>query len=845
MCRLFVEAGQPRSLLIMAKCWHVLKFEAGGLFVNHKQLCDRCVAQIHNQELSALPLGTAQQEERSMGKLFVRANLLTRLIILVCVATFPAVVVTAYMQYNLHTDGQQRIADEALRQAELLNADMANVAEGARQLSLAITHFATVRHGDSACAAQLAELRSDLPSYAVLSVVTAEGRVICSSDKGAGVDATAAAQIRDVIGRGGFHVGTYTPATATRGAMLPFCLQFAQNSGKPGLVIVGLSLGWLGAHLGELTRPANSTIGIADRNGITVARFPDHDKFVGKMFPPAVRPYINAATRGNAVVAGYDGKDRMIGFVPATEAPVGLFVSIGMYLPDMLADLDRVTLQSALLMITGALISLMLALVVGQRFVRRPTEALIAAARRWTSGDLTARAQLTEPPGSEFGSLAAAFNDMASALGRQQRELQELNATLEARVEARTKDLAESGKRLAVEMAEREKTEATLRQAQKLQAVGQLAGGVAHDFNNLLTAILAALELLRARLPAGQEGLVRLLDTALGAAERGGRLTGQLLAFSRRQQLLPVPTDLNMTVIALSNLLGSTLGRSIRIQTDLVQDLWPAMVDPSQVEAAIINLAINARDAMPEGGVLTIATRNIPLDVGGSLLPGDYVAVRMADTGTGMTPELIAHVYEPFFTTKEPGRGSGLGLSQVHGLAVQSGGDVRIESKLGEGTTVTLLLPRAKSLPVAVRPDSGSTRQTSHPRARILVVDDDRDVRQMTGEMLTERGYSVELAADADAALAILQRDGGFDVMLVDYVMPGTNGASLVKIVRSLRPGLRTLMMTGHAAPQLGEEVGIENIIRKPFNVTTLDERLVRALARPNLWAVHGGVGAA
>ena len=380
------------------------------------------------------------------------------------------------------------------------------------------------------------------------------------------------------------------------------------------MVIVGLSLDWLGEHLGELKRPANSTIGIADRNGVTVARFPDHDKFVGKLFPPAVRPYINATARGNAVVAGYDGKDRMIGFVPATEQPVGLFVSIGMYLPDMLADLDRVTLQGTLLMIAGALISLLLALVVGQRFVRRPTEALLAAARHWTSGDLTARAQLTEPPGSEFGNLAAAFNDMAGALGRQQRELQELNATLEARVQSRTQDLTESGNRLQVEMAEREKTEATLRQAQKLQAVGQLAGGIAHDFNNLLTAIVGALELLRARLPAGQEGLVRLLDIALGAAERGGKLTGQLLAFSRRQQLLPAPSDLNMTVIALSNLLGSTLGRSIRIQTDLVQDLWPAMVDPSQIEAAIINLAINARDAMPEGGVLTIATRNVPLE---------------------------------------------------------------------------------------------------------------------------------------------------------------------------------------------------------------------------------------
>jgi CheY-like chemotaxis protein len=336
---------------------------------------------------------------------------------------------------------------------------------------------------------------------------------------------------------------------------------------------------------------------------------------------------------------------------------------------------------------------------------------------------------------------------------------------------------------------------------------------------------------------------VRLLDTALGAAERGGKLTGQLLAFSRRQQLLPVPSDLNMIVIALANLLGSTLGRSIRIQTDLVQDLWPAMVDPSQIEAAIINLAINARDAMPEGGVLTIATRNLPLGVVGSLLPGDYVAVRVTDTGTGMTPELMAHVFEPFFTTKEAGLGSGLGLSQVHGLAAQSGGDVRIESKRGEGTTVTLFLPRAKSLPIAVQPDSASTRQPTRRRARILVVDDDRDVRQMAGEMLTDRGYSVELAADADEALVILRRDGGFDAMLVDYVMPGINGASLVKIVRSLRPGLRTLMMTGHAELQAGEEIGTENIIRKPFNVATLDERLARVLARPILRVVQDEVG--
>ena len=770
-----------------------------------------------------------------------RTNLLTRLLILVAVATLPAVLVMAYMQHNLREEGRDRIAGEALRQAELLNADMSNVVEGARQFSLAIAHFNNVKAGDAACKADLIGLRTDLPSYTMLSVIAEDGQIICSTEAASATYAPSAdiAHVRDIISHGKFDVGTYMPATPSRGPILPLCLPFTMNSGRQAVVVVGLSLDWLGSHLGELKRPSESTIGIADKNGVTVARFPDHDKFVGKLFPPPVRPYIAAPTRGNAVVMGYDGKERMIGFVPVGDGPVGLFVSIGMFLPGMLAELDRTTLQGTLLIAAGALLSLILALIVGQRFVRRPTEALLVAAKRWSSGDLTARARLRESSKSEFGSLAVAFNDMAGALGRQRAQLEERNSTLEIRVDQRTQDLAESRNRLQVEMAEREKTETTLRQAQKLQAVGQLAGGIAHDFNNLLTAIVGALDLLRSRMPAGQDNMVRLIDNALQAAERGGKLTGQLLAFSRRQRLLPTPTDLNLTVVALSNLLGSTLGRSIRIQTDLVQDLWPAMVDPGQIEAAVINLAINARDAMPDGGVLTIATRNVTHDVGGPMAAGEYVAIRVTDTGTGMAPEVAARVFEPFFTTKGPGRGSGLGLSQVHGLAVQSGGDVRVESRMGEGTTVTLLVPRAAAMPV---PRAEPSRNAPRRRARVLVVDDDNDVRQMTGEMLLERGYAVELVPTAEEALTLIQRDAAFDVVLVDYVMPGMNGVDLIDRLQRARPGLRTLLMTGHADMGDDETVVTDSIIRKPFNISTLDERLERILTRPTLRALPGGL---
>ena len=772
-----------------------------------------------------------------------RTNLLTRLLILVAVATLPAILVMAYTQSNLRVEGRERIAIESLRQAELLNANLSNIVEGARQLSHAIAHFTNVRNGDAACRNDLEGLRGDLASYALISVIGADGQIICSTDATSAkfADAGAAAHVRDIVNHGKFEVGTFMPATASHGPILPLCLPFTMTSGRQAVVVVGLSLDWLGTQLGELRRPAESTIGIADRNGITVARYPDHDKFVGKLFPPGIRAYINAPTRGTAAIMGFDGKERMVGYVPVGDGPVGLFVSIGVYLPAMLVELDQTTMQGTLLIAAGALLSLILALFVGQRFVRRPTEALLSAARRWASGDLTARARLGESSRSEFGSLAVAFNEMAGALGSQRAMLQELNASLETRVADRTRDLTDSRNRLQVEMAEREKSETSLRQAQKLQAVGQLAGGIAHDFNNLLTAVVGALDLLRSRMPAGQDSLVRLVDSALQAAERGGKLTSQLLAFSRRQRLLPTPTDLNMAVVSLSNLLGSTLGRTIRIQTDLVQDLWPAMVDPGQLEAAVINLAINARDAMPEGGVLTISTRNVTQDIGGGVAPGDYVAVRVHDTGTGMAPDVLARVFEPFFTTKGPGRGSGLGLSLVHGLAKQSGGDVRIDSRIGEGTSVTLLVPRSATMPVAAA-DPMAGRNAPKRRSRVLVVDDDDDVRKMTGEMLNERGYVVELVSNGDEALAAVARDGGFDLALVDFMMPGMSGRDLIERLNQVRPAMRTLLMTGHAELDDDEVVVTDSIIRKPFNIVTLDERIDQLLTRPQLRALPGGL---
>lgn len=278
-------------------------------------------------------------------------------------------------------------------------------------------------------------------------------------------------------------------------------------------------------------------------------------------------------------------------------------------------------------------------------------------------------------------------------------QLTNLTTTLELRVEDRTRQLAEANQRLTTEMAERERTEVALRQAQKMEAVGQLTGGIAHDFNNLLMTIMGNLQLLGARLK--DESLQRYVRNAMHGAERGAKLVRQLMAFSRKQDLAPEPVDVNELAGIVSELLSRTIGTGIRIEVVAQDDLWPALADATQLELMLLNLAFNARDAMPKGGIITIETAaldRVPDHMRGDLQPGQYVCVSVKDTGTGMSPEVLARAFDPFFTTKEPGKGTGLGLSQAYGFARQSGGAIKIESELDRGTTVCIFLPRS-SLP--------------------------------------------------------------------------------------------------------------------------------------------------
>jgi signal transduction histidine kinase/ActR/RegA family two-component response regulator len=398
-----------------------------------------------------------------------------------------------------------------------------------------------------------------------------------------------------------------------------------------------------------------------------------------------------------------------------------------------------------------------------------------------------------------------------------------------AQLRRRAQDLAEANERLTVEMSERARAEEALRQSQKMEALGQLTGGIAHDFNNLLQVVHGAFELIR-RKPEDPK-VPRWAENGLHAAERGGSLTRQLLAFSRSQRLELKPFVVPELVASMRELLARTLGADIELAFDLDEARVAVLSDRTQLELAILNLAINARDAMERGGRLTISTRVREIVADPELAPGSYVELRVADTGTGMSAEIAQRAFDPFFTTKGVGKGTGLGLSQVYGVARQAGGLARIETAPGRGTAVVLFLRRSEGGPesdAADAADPGAMILAPRPDLSVLIVDDEAQVRDLTRDALTLLGYRALAAESGAAALELLAHETP-DIVVMDYAMPGMNGAETAVAARRLRPGLPIIFASGYAdTASVEAAVGPgAAILRKPFNM----EELARTVA--------------
>jgi PAS domain S-box-containing protein len=432
--------------------------------------------------------------------------------------------------------------------------------------------------------------------------------------------------------------------------------------------------------------------------------------------------------------------------------------------------------------------------------------------RAWTSEDVAFMEQVAERT-SEI----IARNEAEEAL-------RALNASLEARVEERTTAL--------------HATEAALRQAQKMEAVGQLTGGIAHDFNNLLTVIIGNIDMATRRLPDNADDRTRrAIDNALRGAERAATLTQRLLAFSRRQPLKPKPTRIDELITGMFELLARAIGETVEIQASAPPDTWPVEIDASQLENSLLNLAVNARDAMPNGGFLVIGATNQVVSTSNmadhpGIDPGAYVVITVSDTGVGMTEDVAARAFEPFFTTKEVDKGTGLGLSMVYGFVKQSGGDTIIRSVVGQGTSVSLYLPRMfgrnVEYPAVIEPrgDLGTAHET------ILVVEDDASVRNLSVDSLAELGYHVYEAVDGPAALRLIEEQP-IDLIFTDMVMPGMSGLDLARSVRSVRPDIRILFTSGYAR---GEGAALDPgsaLLQKPFTFHQLAKKIRETLNAP------------
>ncbi|UAK26524.1 PAS domain-containing protein [Sphingomonas nostoxanthinifaciens] len=437
-----------------------------------------------------------------------------------------------------------------------------------------------------------------------------------------------------------------------------------------------------------------------------------------------------------------------------------------------------------------------------------------AAPRNWTDEDIAFLREVAER------------THTATERRRAERELAELAASLEQQVIERTEALVAA--------------EDALRQSQKMEAVGQLTGGLAHDFNNLLTGISGSLEMIQLRFAQGRGAdVTKYMDAAQGAARRAAALTHRLLAFSRRQTLDPRPTDANSLIHGMEELVRRTVGPSVEVETSLAIGLSSTLVDPSQLENALLNLCINARDAMPDGGRIMIETQDRYVDERAGrerdIEPGAYVCLSVSDTGTGMPPAVIAKAFEPFFTTKPIGSGTGLGLSMIYGFARQSGGQVRIHSSPGAGTTVVIYLPRNGQ---TAEEDAAPIPLSDAPRAEggetVLIVDDEESIRMLVTETLIDLGYTALEAADGPMALKLLFGDRHIDLLVTDVGLPGMNGRQLADAIRANRPSLKVLFITGYAENAVLNHGHLDpgmHVITKPFAMEALASRIKELIA--------------
>jgi signal transduction histidine kinase/CheY-like chemotaxis protein len=709
-----------------------------------------------------------------------------RLLLLVSLAVLPALGLLGAQAFDRRRQQADELNQSVLNLARLVAHTQERRLEGTRQLLVAMSRSSEIRSDRATCTRYVRELVGQYGGiYRQIGWADTSGRVMCHALEGA--DAISIADrsyFTQAQRNGGFTVGEAIQGRITGAPALAFAHALSSADGDfQGVIFASIDLRLFGRSLREEWRTESTTVTILDRHGVILARAPETD---GAIAARASRSQVQVMRERGELVrhfAGADGVMRVYGIVAVRDASGGdpvMFVAVGIRRDVLLADIDRRLRLDLLIFACLGLGILGAAWGAVEWLIRRPVTRLVGATTQLASGRLETRVgDIASVP--ELATLGRAFDDMAGKL--QQRDLH-------------------------------------LRQGQRLEAVGQLAGGIAHDFNNLLTVIVGYGESLRAHIPEGSDAAADLSELRT-AAERASALTHQLLAFSRRQFLQPRPLVVNETLSGMLSLLERTMGGEIRVVTELDPAVGVVLADPAQIEQVILNLAINARDAMPQGGEVRFETVNASIEEehrssGVSVPHGQYVVLRVSDTGIGMSDAVRERIFEPFFTTKG-NAGTGLGLATVYGIVKQSGGFVFCDSAPGRGTQFTIYLPRtSEALPEAAREErpapAGGTES-------IILVDDEDSVCRLLAQVLGRKGYDVRSTGLAHEALEWIRAGARADLLVTDVRMAGMSGPQLVEHVSALRPDLRVLFISGYASDAPGGNAVSRqhSFLQKPF----------------------------
>ena len=769
-------------------------------------------------------------------------SLLSRVILTVAVALVPVYGVDVYNEASLRRVQMRDVHEQVQRETRSVAIELDRIVAAVRNAMVAVAEYPALQAGDpAACTALLRLVQARFTFINVIAVIGSDGHRACASNADAPLLEDLSNRPPVVLARayGHFAVAGFLVGRVTRQPDLAVAMPMAGPPDRPApVLVVDIGLAWLQRELAARPWPDRAALTVADRNGVVLAEVPASDR-VGQMLPQTERWMAHAPSPGVTDMVWYDGERRITGYNPLGSAPADLSIVMGFSTNTAFAAREAAARLRLALLGGGLLLAMVLALLLARRTIGQPVAEIMRAIHAWRLGEASVRVPVAAWPSaqrSDFARIAAALNDLLDAF-------EQTRADLLGREETLTRRVAERTRQLEAEIHEREQAQAALQQAQKMEVIGQLTGGIAHDFNNLLTAIIGNLELatLRSR---DNPALARLLANATRAADRGAALTQRMLAFGRRQYLRLQAVALGPLLAGMDDLLARTIGATVLIELEVGEDVWPVRTDVNQLELLLLNLAINARDAMPDGGTLRIATRNLRVAPGAptpaQLEAGDYVAIAVSDTGTGIDEETLARVMEPFFTTKPVGRGSGLGLSMAHGVAAQSGGGLSIESEVGAGTTVTVWLPRADAQDAedaAAAEDTSGVLSPSPPATgnagpMVLLVDDDAEVASVTQQCLRFAGYRVRRAESGLAALGMLHDGLRIDLLLADLAMPGMSGVQLAAEVRRLHPGMPVLLATGYSGGEMGQGGAAHDlpVLDKPFKAAQLLAAVARLL---------------